>query len=460
MKDDIRFDADNLNVDDILTQVYDRLEQRGYNADELRRLNQPLEWKSIPQPTTTDEFAAQASALSYVQVWWPMPKRGGVLGGIKTFVQKVTRKLNFFYMKHVFNQQNQFNTATATALTQISDRLHEAQEQQARIAALEVQLTVQKEQADAFQLALSEQKQHILSLEEENHSLRTHFAQLSDQVSHQISNLDNRLSSYTQIAQTAAFRLGRVDQSIKGSAAPEDFSPIHVSAVPAPEVSESRPVDFDYFLFESRFRGSCESIKEKQRSYLPYFDGAQGVVLDIGCGRGEFLELLSEQGIACKGVDLSEENVDFCTAKGLPVELTDAIAYLGYCEDNSLGGIFSAQVIEHMSMEVLLSLLHLAKQKLRPGAPLILETLNPKCLMIYAESMYADPSHTKPVYPDTLQFMAQAEGFSTTELLYMTPSDPKCNIPMIDQMDELNHSTTIINNLLFGNREYALVAYK
>ncbi len=214
---------------------------------------------------------------------------------------------------------------------------------------------------------------------------------------------------------------------------------------------------FDYFEFENKFRGSSEDIINRQKKYLPYFSGKQNV-LDIGCGRGEFLRLLKSQGISAHGVDISSENIREC--RDLDVTCADGIDYLEKLPDNSVGGIFCAQVIEHISTNQLIRLLSLAHKKLADDAVIILETLNPQCLMIYAESMYMDPSHTKPVHPLTVKFMAEHEGFSDTELIYSTPTDAKFLLDDTDESGNVIPSSKEVNSLLFGNREYALVCRK
>ncbi|MEG0615696.1 MAG: SAM-dependent methyltransferase, partial [Oscillospiraceae bacterium] len=126
----------------------------------------------------------------------------------------------------------------------------------------------------------------------------------------------------------------------------------------------------------------------------------------------------------------------------------------------SLGGIFCAQVIEHLTTNQLIELLKLAHKKLQDGGKILLETLNPQCLMIYAECFYLDPSHTKPVHPLAVQFIAECQGFSSNEILYMTPSDQRLIIPNIPEKPEFDEPVNTINNLIFGNREYALIATK
>jgi O-antigen chain-terminating methyltransferase len=135
--------------------------------------------------------------------------------------------------------------------------------------------------------------------------------------------------------------------------------------------------EFDYGGFEERFRGSEEEIKERQRIYVPYFAGRDDVV-DIGCGRGEFLELMRESGIPARGADLDLDMILLCREKGLDVSAEDAFAYLGALPDDSLGGIFAAQVIEHLHPLRIIE--HAARPKL-PVAEvdeLVLETPNPR----------------------------------------------------------------------------------
>lgn len=213
---------------------------------------------------------------------------------------------------------------------------------------------------------------------------------------------------------------------------------------------------FDYVKFEDAFRGSEEEIRKRQEKYIPYFSGKSDV-LDIGCGRGEFLKLLGENGISARGVDLSPENIEMCS--GLDVTHGDGIEYLESLPDNSLGGIFCAQVIEHLSTENIIRLFRLAQKKLRDDAVIITETLNPRCLMIYAESMYLDPSHTKPVHPFTVEFIAKQEGFSETEILYMTPTDESYALPLTGD-ERYDKSAITLNDLIFGNKEYALICRK
>ncbi len=224
--------------------------------------------------------------------------------------------------------------------------------------------------------------------------------------------------------------------------------------------------DFDYAGFEERFRGSEEEIKERQRSYVDYFKG-QDDVLDIGCGRGEFLELLREAGVQARGVDLDLDMVLHCRERGLEVARKDAFAYLAGLPDGSLGGVFAAQVIEHLESSQIIRLVKLCHQKLRPGGVLILETPNPACLMVFAESFYQDLSHIRPIHPAAMKFLVEATGFQDVQVKFSSPVEASRRIPRLPGMgigqttaDEFNKGIDRLNELLFGFQDYAVIGRK
>src|SRR5262245_34051023 len=175
-----------------------------------------------------------------------------------------------------------------------------------------------------------------------------------------------------------------------------------------------------YVRFEDRHRGSREEIRHRQRAYLDLFAGA-GRVLDVGCGRGEFLELCREAGIEAQGIDVDPAMVARCREAGLAAEQVDALAYLEGVPDASLGGIFCAQVIEHIPPEALIALVRLAHRKLRPGGVLLCETPNPACLTVFSGAFYVDLSHLKPIHPEAARFVLEAAGFREVDIRYVNP---------------------------------------
>lgn len=171
-----------------------------------------------------------------------------------------------------------------------------------------------------------------------------------------------------------------------------------------------------YREFEDQFRGSRELIKSRLNFYRPYLDYVRekypgSSALDIGCGRGEWLELLSEYGFQAKGVDLDQGMLDACVRLGLSVENVDGLAYLKRLPDSSLSSITAFHVIEHISFEDLKCLFAEAFRVLKPHGVLIFETPNSENLQVGTRFFYLDPTHTKPLPDLLLSFMAQYVGF-------------------------------------------------
>jgi glycosyltransferase involved in cell wall biosynthesis/2-polyprenyl-3-methyl-5-hydroxy-6-metoxy-1,4-benzoquinol methylase len=180
----------------------------------------------------------------------------------------------------------------------------------------------------------------------------------------------------------------------------------------------SDPVSSDavYRRFEDVFRGSESFIRERQRAYLELLRD-HAPILDVGCGRGEFLDLLSEEGIAAKGVDVDSGMVERCREKGHEVELADGLEYLAGLADRSLGGIFSAQVVEHLPYEALIQLFALARAKLDVRGVLIVETVNPHSVGAL-KNFWVDPTHTAPVFPEVALLLSRLNGFGAARVVF------------------------------------------
>ena len=218
-----------------------------------------------------------------------------------------------------------------------------------------------------------------------------------------------------------------------------------------------------YVGFEDRFRGSTDDIRQRVSEYLPFFQGARDV-LDIGCGRGEFLALLRERGIQARGVDINSSMVDVCRQHGLDATEADALSYLRAQPDGSLGGLFAAQVVEHLEPRYLMGFLDAAFDKLRPGAPMILETINPACWYAFFESYIRDITHVRPIHPDTLTYLMIASGFQQVDIRYRAPYPDHEKLQPIapqaslgDAVDTLNANVERLNRLLFTWLDYAAI---
>src|SRR5688572_3101284 len=230
-----------------------------------------------------------------------------------------------------------------------------------------------------------------------------------------------------------------------------------------PAQTSSEALSAKYVGFEDQFRGAPEEIAARQREYVEIFAGTADV-LDIGCGRGEFLALLKQRGVRARGVDVNDSMVEVCVQKGLDASKADALEYLRAQPARSLGGLLAAQVVEHLEPAYLTHLLDAAYAALRPGAPIVLETINPACWFAFFESYVRDITHVRPLHPDTLKFLLQASGFGGVEIRYQAPYPEHHKLQRVapaalgDAAETLNANVDKLNSLLFTYLDYAAIA--
>jgi len=236
-----------------------------------------------------------------------------------------------------------------------------------------------------------------------------------------------------------------------------------------PDKDQAGNLGINYFLFEERFRGLRSEVSEKQQRFVHFFRRCKNV-LDIGCGRGEFLELLQKNSVEAKGIDIDPDMVSYCTSRGLNAELIDAISYLEKMEDKSLDGIFLDQVVEHLEPEYLIKLLDLCHRKLNYGYFIIIETVNPLSLFSFI-NFYIDMTHIKPVHPDTLKFLLTAVGFRGARAQFFAPVADERRLKRLEtdalaaaeqkrRIEIYNQNTDILNDILFGPQDYAIIGKK
>jgi 2-polyprenyl-3-methyl-5-hydroxy-6-metoxy-1,4-benzoquinol methylase len=223
-------------------------------------------------------------------------------------------------------------------------------------------------------------------------------------------------------------------------------------SLPAGTTAQPIPtLPFDYGKFEEKFRGPEEYVKNGQRIYLPDFSGRQSV-LDIGCGRGEFLEAMRDAGVPARGIDLSEESVAMCRSKGLNAEVADLFVYLNELPEGSLDGIFCSQVVEHLAPERLPDMIKLCAASLARGGVIAIETPNPECLAIFATHFYLDPTHTRPVPAALLAFYMEEFGVGRIETRKLAPA--------VDSMPSLAELPAAFREGFFGALDYAILGKK
>ncbi len=213
-----------------------------------------------------------------------------------------------------------------------------------------------------------------------------------------------------------------------------------------------------YRWFERRFRTGVD--KEGFRVYLPYLKKSQPV-LDFGCGRGEMLEVLREEGVEALGVDVNSEFIEECKSKDLKCHLGDGIEFLSSLDDGSLGAVFSAQVLEHFPYEDIEKIIYLSYEKVRAGGYFIAETVNVASPAAFHGAFLLDPTHITPLHPETLKFLLESSGWRVEEVLKLNFPRQLPEFPAHNEREAIiRESLRRINGFLFAHQDYAVVAVK
>jgi len=218
----------------------------------------------------------------------------------------------------------------------------------------------------------------------------------------------------------------------------------------------------DYLEFNRRYGGEVEILRRRYERFLVYFEGCRDVV-DLGCGQGAFLELLGTHGIPALGVDRDEKMVRQCREQNLNVVHAEILSYLRAQRSGSLGGIFAAHLVEHLTSSELVTFIKLCHYTLRPEAPLVLISPNGCSVFVLTQAFYRDPTHVKPVHPETLAFLVESQGFRGVNIEYYEEVPRDLRLAETNEGEEslrsaVNHHIAELNRFLFGFQDYAVVA--
>lgn len=229
-------------------------------------------------------------------------------------------------------------------------------------------------------------------------------------------------------------------------------------------------LDSFYVAFEDRFRGASELIAKRCEVYVPVIQMAVertrgGSVLDIGCGRGEWLKVLGEQGIEARGVDLNGTMVLECRAAGLDVLEADAMTYLSGLADASIAAVTGMHIIEHIPFASLVQLFDQVFRVLKPGGVVVFETPNPENLDVGACSFYMDPTHLHPLPPPLTEYTARARGFDDVEIRRLNEYRPMPVPPTIQDSqlpggEALQWLLDRLRERISVAPDYAIIAWK
>lgn len=336
----------------------------------------------------------------------------------------------------------------------------------ARINEVDQSVITMEQRLGSLKLAIDATEARIKSAIDENEDLNT-LKHDFENLSINVRNNNKRIETFKSDAELIKATLSSIKCELKGKplsvpkAVPAEVKNLPAAISSTPE-AKSDYEDIDYFDFENHFRGSIESIKEAQKFYLKYFKGKKHV-LDIGCGRGEFLSLLAENGINSEGADIYKPYVDYCRMKGFKAVCMDGIEYLNSLEKTD--GIFVGQVVEHLETSQIIRLCNTAYEKLTEGGCIVIETPNPTSLIIYTNAFYIDPSHVKPVHPLTMRYYLEKAGFRNIEVIYTESSRPDQKIPELigsfaANAEEFNAAMKTVSDIIFGSQDYAVIAVK
>jgi 2-polyprenyl-3-methyl-5-hydroxy-6-metoxy-1,4-benzoquinol methylase len=329
--------------------------------------------------------------------------------GLLSKFQNILISRLFSHVDSIANQQAIFNSFVSQTLNQFNVLILENNEKQsqeikdlfAKITTIENELIEQINHLS--QAVQSFEGRYSDTLTELQH--RMHAVETTEQAN--LDNLCQRVQEIYSEINTLKQTINEIDNSLKP----------RISTNPAGGIIPKRD-RFNYFEFEEVFRGSEDLIKQRQRQYIPYFKEKEKIV-DLGSGRGEFLEVMREAGINGIGIDCNQDMIARCEAKGFVVVQNDIFQYLESVPDESIDGIFSAQVIEHLPFEKLDGLFRLAYKKLKPEGILVIETVNPYNLSAF-RAFYLDPSHQKPLFPEIISYLCRSSGFNDITIKFIS----------------------------------------
>lgn len=439
---------EEINVEEIMEKIQNDIRSRKKSA--AGKTTDRDYFSSIPETLDSDSIHRK---LEYIKSNWNIennsyfitshrPISGKFLIKGRELVHGEVRR----YVDPTIRKQNEFNESLAHLLESLINRIISLDEKVAQLSA-ELDNEIYSENSKLKSEISREFKNEILNVKSDV------YEKINREITSIVSSINLDIENKAWLNRLLTEKIENNNRFADKKAA----------------TSESEGLSLNYFLFEEKFRGSRDDIKQRQSQFLEYFRGCSNV-LDIGCGRGEFLELLNGEGIGVKGIDIDDDMVGYCLSRGFDVQKVDAISYLEQLPDKSLDGIFIDQVVEHLDPAYLVKLLRLCYQKLNYGYYLFAETVNPLSLYSFA-NFYIDLTHIKPVHPETLKFLFESSGFRDVKTEFISPVTDELRLKKIQTSDDMNerekaavevynHNIDLLNYRLYGPQDYAVIGKK
>jgi SAM-dependent methyltransferase len=356
-----------------------------------------------------------------------------IVGDIIVLAKRFLQQL----LSQVFERQSAYNAVNARLAASLCERVERMEEQVA--SALEALRAEETAFLDALRQTVTGQ------LEALSHRQGEALQALQSEVATQSRERRAQERHLTRLVDEARQRLS-------------EPRPQEQRQPPARE--DTRISDAFFAAFDEQFRGTRAATKERLRVYLRLLQEANiGVddnpVVDLGCGRGEWLELLQDEGIQGKGVERNRALVEECRQSGLDVVESDLLTYLCSLPDNSIGGVTGFHIVEHLPFDVLLTVVDETVRVLQPGGVAIFETPNPQNVLVSTEEFYIDPTHRHPLPSALLKFVAEVKGLARVKVWYLHP------FPEAHRVQEASlEIAQRFNQLFYGPRDYAVIGWK
>jgi len=354
------------------------------------------------------------------------------------------------------------------------NRLRQLESAQLRLQAAEVERNVRTTAAQAEQASLHQELREMKNAINEAQAQFTNSASVTQRIDELAQRLEAEAAQRDQMAIRLS-ELGLLTQGTRATLSIQDrrlalFLQEARKRLPQPFTDDqlqkivtqhsSNRYDSLYAAFEDVFRGSRDEIKAKQSVYLPLLreheiGSPKMPLLDLGCGRGEWLELLKEGSLQASGIDCNETAIEYCKSANLDVIHGDALSSLGTLRDASIGAVTSFHMIEHLPFEVTLALIDEALRVLKTGGILILETPNPQNILVGAHTFYLDPTHVRPLPSAMLRFFVEARGFCNVQVRELNPYPASMRLA-----DDGKGLANRLNDYLYGPQDYSVIGQK
>ena len=442
-------------------------EQRGILQqirEEIQRAYQPGKASHAELPLAVHEAVELQSALqelnaSYAEVGQIPPQPATLRAKISAPLVKLVQRLLFWYTPQIVRFQQSAARALEAVLQELEWQTNRSQEletelQRERSNRQEaVDAAIARTEIVARQLGSAE-RQWDSALERERVDRQVAVdaanARTEDLRLRALPRMDGEIARLRAQQTVLEERIARLIRTT-------------APAIPVEARHEESLHDTDALFAElaDEFRGNREDIKERLAFYLPKLVetgiGSEAMpVLDVGCGRGEWLELLAENGLKAAGLDLNRVVLEICRERGLNVMEADAIDYLRGLPEGSLGGVTAFHLIEHLELPQLLDFLEAVRHALKPGGIAIFETPNPNNLLVSSRYFYLDPSHRHPIPPLLGKFLAEARGFERVEILELHPWPEEHHVDTRTG----GEVAARFNECFYGPQDYAIIGWK